>query len=138
MGPVLSYFPTAVQKQQEHLAQPNRSLIQVGLTIHGWFATHQEAFVAATRSGGHEDNLPTLASWHSVKCRINLAKLVAYKEKAKPRKFGLLKGKIWISDDFNDEDPEINKLLRWVNALCFSKIKHFFATILGTIKFSLW
>jgi prevent-host-death family protein len=39
-----------------------------------------------------------------------VAKLVAYKEKAKPRKFGLLKGKIWISDDFNDEDPEINKL----------------------------
>lgn len=37
-------------------------------------------------------------------------KLVAYKEKLKPRKFGLLKGKIWISDDFDDEDPEINKL----------------------------
>lgn len=39
-----------------------------------------------------------------------VAKLVAYKEKVKPRKFGLLKGKIWISDDFNDEDEEINKL----------------------------
>lgn len=39
-----------------------------------------------------------------------VAKLVAYKEKLKPRKPGLLKGKIWISDDFNDEDPEINKL----------------------------
>ena len=39
-----------------------------------------------------------------------VAKLVAYKEKIKPRKPGLLKGKIWISDDFNDEDPEINKL----------------------------
>jgi len=24
--------------------------------------------------------------------------------------FGCLKGKIWISDDFNDEDPEINKM----------------------------
>ena len=39
-----------------------------------------------------------------------VAKLVAYKEKIKPRKPGLWKGKIWISDDFNDEDPEINKL----------------------------
>lgn len=39
-----------------------------------------------------------------------VAKLVAYKEKLKPRKPGLLKGKIWISDDFDDEDPEINKL----------------------------
>ena len=39
-----------------------------------------------------------------------VAKLIAYKEKLKPRKPGLLKGKIWISDDFNDEDPEINKL----------------------------
>lgn len=39
-----------------------------------------------------------------------VAKLVAYKEKTKPRKPGLLKGKIWISDDFNDEDEEINKL----------------------------
>ena len=26
-----------------------------------------------------------------------VAKLVAYKEKQKPRKFGILKGKIWIS-----------------------------------------
>lgn len=39
-----------------------------------------------------------------------IIKLVVYKEKLKPRKPGLLKGKIWISDDFNDEDPEINKL----------------------------
>lgn len=39
-----------------------------------------------------------------------VAKLVAYKEKLKPRKPGLWKGKIWMSDDFNDEDPEINKL----------------------------
>lgn len=39
-----------------------------------------------------------------------VAKLVAYKEKVKPRKPGLWKGKIWISDDFNDEDEEINKL----------------------------
>lgn len=39
-----------------------------------------------------------------------VAKLMAYKEKLKPRKPGLWKGKIWISDDFNDEDEEINKL----------------------------
>lgn len=39
-----------------------------------------------------------------------VAKLSAYKEKLKPRKFGALKGKIWVSDDFDDEDPEINKL----------------------------
>lgn len=39
-----------------------------------------------------------------------VAKLVSYKEKLDKRKFGLLKGKIWISDDFNDEDEEINKL----------------------------
>lgn len=39
-----------------------------------------------------------------------VAKLIAYKEKLKPRKPGLWKGKIWVSDDFDDEDPEINKL----------------------------
>lgn len=39
-----------------------------------------------------------------------VAKLVAYKEKLKKRQFGLLKGKIWVSDDFDDEDEEINKL----------------------------
>ena len=39
-----------------------------------------------------------------------VVKLVVYKEKLKPRRPGLLKGKIWISDNFNDEDPEINKL----------------------------
>lgn len=39
-----------------------------------------------------------------------VAKLVAYKEKLKPRKLGLLKGKIFIPDNFNDEDEEINKL----------------------------
>lgn len=39
-----------------------------------------------------------------------VAKLVAYKKKLKPRKFGLWKGKIWVSDDFDEEDPEINKL----------------------------
>ncbi len=39
-----------------------------------------------------------------------VAKLVAYKEKKALRKPGLWKGKVWISDDFNDEDEEINKL----------------------------
>ncbi|MBI4990722.1 type II toxin-antitoxin system Phd/YefM family antitoxin [Candidatus Gottesmanbacteria bacterium] len=39
-----------------------------------------------------------------------VAKLISYKEKKKPRVPGLLKGKIWISDDFNDEDKDINKL----------------------------
>ncbi|MBI4096485.1 MAG: type II toxin-antitoxin system Phd/YefM family antitoxin [Candidatus Levybacteria bacterium] len=39
-----------------------------------------------------------------------VAKIVAYKEKLKPRKLGLLKGKIFVPDNFNDEDEEINKL----------------------------
>ena len=39
-----------------------------------------------------------------------VAKLVGYKEKPKKRKLGLWKGKVWIPDDFNNEDPEINKL----------------------------
>lgn len=39
-----------------------------------------------------------------------VAKIVAYKEKLKPRKPGLWKGKVWMSDDFNEEDEEINKL----------------------------
>lgn len=39
-----------------------------------------------------------------------VAKLVAYKEEAKPRKFGLWEGKVFVPDDFNDEDEAINKL----------------------------
>lgn len=39
-----------------------------------------------------------------------VAKLVPYKEALKPRKPGLWKGKIWVSDDFDKEDEEINKL----------------------------
>ena len=39
-----------------------------------------------------------------------IAKLVSYKEIPAPRKLGLWKGKVWISDDFDEEDPEINKL----------------------------
>lgn len=39
-----------------------------------------------------------------------VARLTAFKEEIKPRQPGLWKGKIWISDDFNEEDKEINKL----------------------------
>lgn len=39
-----------------------------------------------------------------------VVKLVPFKEKLKPRKPGLWKGKIWIADDFDEEDEEINKL----------------------------
>lgn len=39
-----------------------------------------------------------------------VVKIVAYEEKVKPRKLGLLKGKIEIPDDFNEEDEEINKM----------------------------
>lgn len=39
-----------------------------------------------------------------------VAKLSFYKEKLKPRKLGLLKGKIFVPDNFNDEDEEINKM----------------------------
>ena len=39
-----------------------------------------------------------------------IVRLISFKEEKKPRVPGLLKGKIWISDDFNDESEEINKL----------------------------
>ena len=39
-----------------------------------------------------------------------VAKLIAYKEPLKSRKLGLLKGKIHVPDNFDDEDEEINKL----------------------------
>ena len=39
-----------------------------------------------------------------------VARLVAYKEEKKPRKLGLLKGKIFIPDDFDEENEEINKM----------------------------
>ena len=39
-----------------------------------------------------------------------VAKLTAYKETLKPRKLGLLKGKIHVPDNFDDEDEKINKL----------------------------
>lgn len=39
-----------------------------------------------------------------------IAKLVAYTEPLQQRKPGLLKGKIWVSKDFDEEDEKINKL----------------------------
>lgn len=39
-----------------------------------------------------------------------VAKLVSFKKELQPRKLGLLKGKIEIPDNFDDEDEEINKL----------------------------
>ncbi len=39
-----------------------------------------------------------------------VAKIILYEEKLEPRKMGELKGEIWISDDFDDEDEELNKL----------------------------
>lgn len=39
-----------------------------------------------------------------------VAKIVPYEQKLKPRVAGLWKGKVRISDDFDDEDEEINKL----------------------------
>lgn len=39
-----------------------------------------------------------------------VAKLSFYQEKLKPRKLGLLKGKITIPDNFDDESEEINKM----------------------------
>lgn len=39
-----------------------------------------------------------------------VVKLVPYQELKKKRIPGRMAGKIWISDDFDDEDPEINKL----------------------------
>ena len=39
-----------------------------------------------------------------------VAKLSYFKEKLKPRKLGQLKGKIFVPDNFNDEDEEISRL----------------------------
>ena len=39
-----------------------------------------------------------------------IAKIVPFEEKKSKRKFGQLKGKIVVPDDFNDEDEGINKL----------------------------
>ncbi len=40
-----------------------------------------------------------------------VAKIIAYTaEEPKPRKPGALRGKIWMSDDFNEPDEEIERL----------------------------
>jgi prevent-host-death family protein len=39
-----------------------------------------------------------------------VAKLVSYTEEPKPRKPGGLKGQIWMSEDFNEPDEEIERL----------------------------
>ena len=39
-----------------------------------------------------------------------VVKLVVYKKKLQLRKPGILKGKIFVLDDFDDEDPAVNNL----------------------------
>lgn len=39
-----------------------------------------------------------------------MVKLVPYPEEKKPRKPGIWKGKIWVSEDFDNESEEINAL----------------------------
>jgi prevent-host-death family protein len=39
-----------------------------------------------------------------------VAKIIAYAPEPTPRKPGALKGKIWISDDFDEPDEEIERL----------------------------
>ncbi len=44
------------------------------------------------------------------KANIPVVKLVKYKQKEAKNSYGVLKGKVWMSDDFNEEDPKINKM----------------------------
>jgi len=39
-----------------------------------------------------------------------VVELVKYTRSKKRNSYGLLKGKVWVSPDFDDEDPEINKM----------------------------
>ena len=39
-----------------------------------------------------------------------VAKIIKYKPNKKKSLAGIWKGKVWMSDDFNKEDKEINKL----------------------------
>jgi prevent-host-death family protein len=39
-----------------------------------------------------------------------VAKIIAYEPARRPRKPGALKGKIWMSDDFDEPDEEIERL----------------------------
>ena len=39
-----------------------------------------------------------------------VARLGPLRDRREPRQLGALKGRIWIADDFDEEDPEITKL----------------------------
>jgi prevent-host-death family protein len=39
-----------------------------------------------------------------------VARLAPLRDRREPRQLGALKGRIWIADDFDDEDEEITKL----------------------------
>ena len=39
-----------------------------------------------------------------------IVKMIKFKGPVKKSSYGIFKGKIWMSDDFNEEDEEINKL----------------------------
>ena len=39
-----------------------------------------------------------------------VARLVPLREPREPRKLGGWEGRVWIADDFDDEDPEITRL----------------------------
>lgn len=52
-----------------------------------------------------------------------IIKLSKFVEKSKKRKFGALKGSIWMSDGFNDEDPEINEMFYGGDELDFGEKK---------------
>jgi prevent-host-death family protein len=42
--------------------------------------------------------------------RSPVAKLVGYAKPPKPRKLGELRGQIWMSDDFDEPDEEIERM----------------------------
>lgn len=42
--------------------------------------------------------------------QLPVAKLIRYVEQARPRQLGALRGKIWMSDDFDEPDEEIERL----------------------------
>jgi prevent-host-death family protein len=39
-----------------------------------------------------------------------VARLVSYSERPAPRKLGALRGQIWMSDDFDEPDEEIERM----------------------------
>lgn len=42
--------------------------------------------------------------------RTPVAKLVRYEEPAAPRRLGALRGQIWMSEDFDEPDEELERL----------------------------